>query len=243
MDVSTSASHVRIAVRRGIRDAIYDHIYADLGHEVGGVLVGHYALAKAQTVVTSIIPALKASGSRASLTFTHDAWEEIHKQLDRLGNGEIVGWYHSHPGFGVFLSTHDTFIHENFFSGSRQVAFVVDPYSAREGWFGWRDGKVAPVSPELDSQRPPQRPDVGRPPDQRQREARNVVRWGHRAAYGLLGVAVGVAFWVALLRPGTTVSPHTSTYPVRSHRSPAHSRRQAVQSQTKLTSTNAGSGG
>src|SRR5437588_10112826 len=109
--MATREQLVRIRVQPGVRDAIYDHVYGDLEHEAGGVLVGHYAGENDVTLVTGIIPALSAAGSRASLTFTHDAWEEIHRQLDRSGGGQIVGWYHSHPGFGVFLSRHDIFIH------------------------------------------------------------------------------------------------------------------------------------
>jgi proteasome lid subunit RPN8/RPN11 len=54
----------------------------------------------------------------------------------------IVGWYHSHPGFGVFLSDHDTFIHRNFFSSPGQVAWVFDPHSDEEGCFGWVGGRI-----------------------------------------------------------------------------------------------------
>jgi len=53
-----------------------------------------------------------------------------------------VGWYHSHPGFGVFLSEHDMFIQENFFSSPQQVAWVFDPHTDEEGCFGWVNGKV-----------------------------------------------------------------------------------------------------
>ena len=59
----------------------------------------------------------------------------------------IVGWYHSHPGFGVFLSDHDTFIHKNFFfSSPRQVAWVYDPHSDEEGCFGWTGDKLRRLS-------------------------------------------------------------------------------------------------
>jgi len=55
---------------------------------------------------------------------------------------ELIGWYHSHPGFGVFLSDHDTFIHRNFFSSKRQVAWVYDPHSDEEGCFGWQGDRI-----------------------------------------------------------------------------------------------------
>jgi hypothetical protein len=54
----------------------------------------------------------------------------------------IVGWYHSHPGFGIFLSEHDLFIHKNFFSDPNQVAWVFDPHSDEEGCFVWEDREI-----------------------------------------------------------------------------------------------------
>jgi hypothetical protein len=40
-----------------------------------------------------------------------------------------VGWYHTHPGFGVEFSEMDLFIQRNFFSGPTQIALVTDPLS------------------------------------------------------------------------------------------------------------------
>ncbi|HEV7493347.1 Mov34/MPN/PAD-1 family protein [Baekduia sp.] len=128
---------------RRIKSAIYDHVYANATHEVGGVLVGHLGDGELPTV-TGSIAALEARGERASVTFTHEAWASVHDQLERsFAEQQIVGWYHSHPGFGIFLSRHDLFIHENFFSDPRQIAYVVDPHAGTEGVFGWRGGQVA----------------------------------------------------------------------------------------------------
>jgi hypothetical protein len=60
----------------------------------------------------------------------------------RLSEFQIVGWYHSHPTYGIFLSDRDRFIHEHFFSGPGQVAHVVDPVLEIEGVFVWRNGKL-----------------------------------------------------------------------------------------------------
>lgn len=38
-----------------------------------------------------------------------------------------MGWYHSHPGFGVEFSELDVFIQRNFFSSPTQIALVMDP--------------------------------------------------------------------------------------------------------------------
>ena len=55
---------------------------------------------------------------------------------------KILGWIHTHPDFGIFLSEYDKFIHENFFNGENQVAYVVDPIQNIEGFYFWINGKI-----------------------------------------------------------------------------------------------------
>jgi hypothetical protein len=54
----------------------------------------------------------------------------------------IVGWYHSHPSYGIFLSGDDTFIQQNFFNQPWQIAIVIDPVRKEIGTFGWVGGKI-----------------------------------------------------------------------------------------------------
>ena len=77
------------------------------------------------------------------MTFTHETWAHIYRVKDRdHPDSRIVGWYHSHPGFGVFLSSDDLFIHENFFSAPHQIAWVYDPHSDEQGCFVWDHHRV-----------------------------------------------------------------------------------------------------
>jgi proteasome lid subunit RPN8/RPN11 len=129
-----------------LRASIYEHTFANEDREVGGVLVGHFDDGDLP-YVTASIAALEADGQRASVTFTHDAWATIHAKMDADYPGQqIVGWYHSHPGFGIFLSSFDEFIHQNFFSDRRQIAYVVDPHAGTEGVFHWKSGQLATLS-------------------------------------------------------------------------------------------------
>ena len=123
---------------------VEDHVASDVEREVGGVLVGE--IEGDVAVVTAVIPALAAVGSTANVTFTQEVWEDVHQRIDDEYPGcKIVGWYHSHPGFGVFLSAYDLFIHENFFPSAGHIALVVDPLAGEAGWFGWRDGSVVEI--------------------------------------------------------------------------------------------------
>lgn len=125
-----------------MRDQIYDHVFAFPGSEVGGILVGR-KLDEGDQIITGAIRAESTSGNLVSLTFTHDSWEQIHNEMsEKFPDEEIVGWYHSHPGHGIFLSNHDAFIHHNFFADPACIALVVDPLNGEEGMFGWSGGEL-----------------------------------------------------------------------------------------------------
>jgi proteasome lid subunit RPN8/RPN11 len=121
-------------------DDIRAHGLASPDAEVCGVLVGnicrdshgHYCDIHAN------IRGNHASGRNAQVTFTADTWTHIQQTMDsRFPSDRIVGWYHTHPGFGIFLSEMDVFIHENFFGEPWQVAYVDDPKGGDRGVFVW----------------------------------------------------------------------------------------------------------
>lgn len=145
-------------------DTILDHVATEPNQEVGGILIGTIADGGAE--ITAALPALKAVGHRANVTFTHDVWDEILPVVDRDHPGSrIVGWYHSHPGFGIFLSDYDRFIHQNFFSDPAMLALVVDPHTGHRGWFGWADGSISRLDATGDpSVRQPDDAATGAPP-------------------------------------------------------------------------------
>jgi proteasome lid subunit RPN8/RPN11 len=120
---------------------IRQHSRTSMKAEVCGVLIG--STEDDRTLIEACIAGVNAAQGGAHVTFTQDTWEHIYKIKDEeFPEKKIVGWYHSHPGFGVFLSEHDLFIHENFFSSPQQVAWVYDPHTDEEGCFGWIGGKT-----------------------------------------------------------------------------------------------------
>src|SRR6516162_11465187 len=124
---------------------IRQHSRSSMKAEVCGVLIG--STEKERTLVEASIPGINAAQGGAHVTFTQDTWEHIYRIKDQQYPDEkIVGWYHSHPGFGVFLSEHDLFIQENFFSSPQQIAWVYDPQTDEEGCFGWVGGKTQKLS-------------------------------------------------------------------------------------------------
>ena len=131
-------------------DAIERHALSDTSVELGGILLGKECIDPATGTpfvwVTRSLEAKHYANTQASFTYTHDSWEEITRERDRLHpDCDIVGWYHTHPSFGIFLSHHDLFIHQHFFAQPLQVAYVVDPINQSRGFFQWRDGGLAQV--------------------------------------------------------------------------------------------------
>lgn len=52
-----------------------------------------------------------------------------------LDEMKIVGWYHSHPGFGVFMSGTDVITQRRYFPRDFHVALVIDPINGDRGFF------------------------------------------------------------------------------------------------------------
>jgi proteasome lid subunit RPN8/RPN11 len=106
------------------------HAKESLEAEVCGVLVGEICEDDAGRFVDvhAVIRGNAAREARAQVTFTHETWNRIHATIDKdYRQFQIVGWYHTHPGFGVEFSAMDRFIQQNFFPANTQIAFLTDP--------------------------------------------------------------------------------------------------------------------
>ena len=123
---------LRVAVERSAYAELIAHAKASLEVEVCGVLAGQVCTDDEGNFVhvEAVIRGTAASEGGTHVTFTQDTWNAIHKTLERdLPKLKIVGWYHTHPGFGVEFSEMDLFIQRNFFSGPAHLALVTDPLS------------------------------------------------------------------------------------------------------------------
>ena len=134
-------------IRQSVLNQIHRHGLASSDVEVCGVLVGnvHYDSNGPWLYIEYAIEGNNAAGKSTQVTFTADTWTHIQGTMDRdYADKRIVGWYHTHPSFGIFLSDMDLFIQDNFFPLPWQVAFVYDPKAQEEGLFIWRKNKTIP---------------------------------------------------------------------------------------------------
>jgi proteasome lid subunit RPN8/RPN11 len=138
------AAGFQVVYRQSALDAIHLHGQTRTDVEVGGVLIGTGCRDESgpYLLVEHAIAGTAANSRSTNVTFTADAWQQIQTVMDRdYPDKKMVGWYHTHPGFGIFLSGMDVFICDNFFNLPWQVAFVYDPIGGDEGNFVWRGGK------------------------------------------------------------------------------------------------------
>ena len=141
---ASRAADFRIHFHPAAHGRAVAHAKEDKSVEICGVLVGDWGQDADGPFarITEIIRCDSATKKFAEVTFTHESWTQINREMDtKFANLRIVGWYHSHPDFGIFLSDRDVFIQQNFFSGPGQLAFVVDPVRDAEGVFEWHEGK------------------------------------------------------------------------------------------------------
>ncbi len=126
---------------QSVLDEMHLHGQGSNDIEVCGVLVGQ-GYRDSQGPYLLVEHCIRGNGARAkatNVTFTAETWAHIQEQMDRLhADRKMIGWYHTHPGFGIFLSDMDIFICDNFFNLPWQIAFVYDPISGDEGNFIWR---------------------------------------------------------------------------------------------------------
>lgn len=121
---------LRVALNREAFVKITEHVMKSIDQEVCGVLVGEVCVDEEGffVQVRNIIKGSAAQQGGAHVTFTHETWNQIHARLETdFPDFDILGWYHSHPGFGVSFSEMDLFIQRNFFPSPTQVALVMDP--------------------------------------------------------------------------------------------------------------------
>ena len=122
---------------RGIRLFISENVMNDMiwhsedggDVEVMGLLIGHaYSDEEGRYVTVEKAMTSPLLSDAVSVRFDRESMEDLFEGLDRLKEDEMItGWYHSHPGFGCFLSDMDIKTQTGIFGEGDGFAVVVDP--------------------------------------------------------------------------------------------------------------------
>ncbi|MCB0836338.1 MAG: hypothetical protein KDE26_03525 [Bacteroidetes bacterium] len=132
--------------------------------EIGGFLLGNYTPVGSKqfdVVINKFVPITPEDNDTYRIEFGTRAWLELDQIKEEFPNLEVIGWFHTHPGHGLFLSRPDLNIHEGFFQKNYQVAMEMDTMTDRldiafftrtkggiinntanrigKNWFSWRE--------------------------------------------------------------------------------------------------------
>lgn len=135
-----------ILINNRVQKAIHEHLIQKKV-ELGGLLLGSvYSLNSEDSnsyaiVITHSISSVEFKSTTVSLSLGVDVWNAARPYL---GKGMmVVGWYHSHPGFGAFFSSTDRYTQKHFFKEPYHIGLVVDPFRQEEKWFLGADASEA----------------------------------------------------------------------------------------------------
>lgn len=121
--------------------------YREKNLEVMGLLLGEVRTWQGREyVLVRDAATTDLDATSVSVKFDSQSFEKLFENLDEAGfDYIIVGWYHSHPGYGCFLSETDLKTHDGIFVSPHQLAIVIDPLNFQIGGFHVRDGEAVPV--------------------------------------------------------------------------------------------------
>lgn len=144
-DKGVSIEDVELYISKSALDTIRNHCmnYAEKKLEVMGFLIGNVYRWKDRTytkVWEAVTTDLEAT--EVSVKFHREGFEKLFEKLDDLDfDYVIVGWYHSHPGYGCFMSAKDIDTQNRMFNQPYHTALVIDPIKNEVKAFRLEKGK------------------------------------------------------------------------------------------------------
>jgi proteasome lid subunit RPN8/RPN11 len=149
-DVDLAEEFSPVYVQTEAYQNILKHLKLDVEREQGGILFGNAYEDPQKGIYVKIvnaIPAPNTFGSKVHLQFTAKTWQGIMDYAKEIYPYEnIVGWYHSHPNIGVFMSHTDMKTQESFFYHPWCLSIVYDPVRHEIGFFlGKKARAIYPV--------------------------------------------------------------------------------------------------
>jgi proteasome lid subunit RPN8/RPN11 len=124
-----------------VYSAIHNHSVCSLPHETGGFLLGRVGFDAGADCwhieIDQAVPITPLENDPVHFSFGWQDVDRIRRQREEQGKA-VVGWYHTHPDMGIFLSETDLErTHRVLFSEPFQIALVYDPVRGRAGYFFW----------------------------------------------------------------------------------------------------------
>jgi proteasome lid subunit RPN8/RPN11 len=153
-ECKTSEESLQLLIDHACWEELHRHARQFEQIEQGGLLLGRTSVKqvasladKKEIIWISQSVASPVAGDAVSWRLDADQWGELMTSaLQRHPGLEIVGWYHTHPGMGIFLSEQDLFVAGHFFPAPYQLSLVIDPVRGLAGAFRMVAGKANPLA-------------------------------------------------------------------------------------------------
>ena len=133
-------------LRHDLFRALDEFAVRDTSRELAALLVGQLG-ENAEGDFVLVEDAIEVPISEDQVSrFNTRSWQQARrvartKHQDKI----IVGWYHTHPGTGLELSSEEREVHSSFFPESWQIMYLVDPVSRDRNFFRTVEGRLCPV--------------------------------------------------------------------------------------------------
>lgn len=110
--------------------------------EIGGFLLGKVARennSQYAITVEKFVPITPEMNNRYTVKFGDLAWSELDDAQRAHKDLRLIGWFHTHPGHGLFLSGADLNEHRQLFRQRYQIAIEIDPCTSglETAFFTW----------------------------------------------------------------------------------------------------------
>lgn len=137
---------LQIVTHLDVYSSIHEHSVKALPDETGGFLLGKVGQDAGDgswyLEIDEAIPIEPAERNPAHFTFTWKDVDRVRNYREEQGKA-LLGWYHTHPDLGIFLSETDLEkTHRVLFSEPFQIALVYDPVRQRAGYFFWEGSQM-----------------------------------------------------------------------------------------------------
>ncbi len=198
--VGSPGPHARVLFREGLYIELDEFAQEHLDREYGGVLLGIRRRPEGsqydEILINGFIPFPQRYHLRRLSLGVAEMAEMHMKQEAHYPELQIVGWIHTHPGFGTFLSQNDRQQHMEFFPEPWQIALVVDPQNMARGLYQFMDGEPQQLSGYYLAELPPARAVLKRSGGSGRRSRRRKVNYPRFAVavLVLLFIMTGVGY-------------------------------------------------
>ena len=137
---------LRIYMEDYVHTYLYQYSRSSVNGEKLAVLMGQSIVINGQNTIfiSGVIQARFTEKIKGVETITNQSWKYISEDMEKyFPNLSVVGWMHSRPSFGAFVTSMDEEYHKKLFSDPNQVLFVVDPIDRLDRLYVLNEAKSA----------------------------------------------------------------------------------------------------